>query len=374
MRGYAARVTRGRLAAVAVLVGALAAAGVVVPTSTGEPHQLRLRLQPIASGLVEPLALAAPRNEPNRLYVAEQAGRIRVIENGRLRRAAFLDIRSLVTSGGEQGFLGFAFHPNYQRNRRLYVQYTDRNGETRVVEYRSNGVRALPGTRRQLFFARDPYANHNAGQLAFGPEGQLYFSMGDGGSGGDPGNRAQNPRSLFGKLIRIDVDRPGRRTIVALGLRNPWRFSFDRATGDLYLGDVGQSDWEEIDYLPRARLRDTTNFGWDVYEGRASFEQKEPSGGRLVFPIVVLQNPPHGSVIGGYVYRGGALPSLRGRYFYSDFYADQIYSLRVRDGAATGVRTEPFHISGLASFGEDAGGELYAVSLTGGRVYKLVGS
>lgn len=367
--------TRGRLAAAAVLVGALAAAGALfVSTSNGEPQQLRLRLQPIASGLEAPLALATPRNEPNRLYVAEQAGRVRVIVNGNLRAAPFLDIRNLVTSGGEQGLLGLAFHPNYERNRRFYVQYTDNGGDTRVVEYRSNGQRALPGSRKQIFFANDPYGNHNAGQLAFGPDGGLYFSMGDGGAGGDPENRAQNRRSLFGKLIRIDVDRPSRRRIVALGLRNPFRFSFDRATGDLYVGDVGQSAWEEIDYLPRGRLGGLTNFGWDVYEGRATFEQKGLGGGRLVQPIVVLRNPPHASVIGGYVYRGSALPSLRGRYFYSDFYANQIYSLRVRNGRATSVRTESFRAGGVAAFGEDPSGELYVVSLSEGRVYKLVGA
>jgi glucose/arabinose dehydrogenase len=367
-------VTRGRLAAVAVLVGALAAAGIVfVSESNGDAKQLRLRLQPIASGLVEPLALAVPRNEPNRLYVAEQDGRVRVIVNGRVRAAPFLDIRNLVTSGGEQGLLGLAFHPNYARNRRFYVQYTDNDGDTRVIEYRSNGVRALPGTRRQIFFGNDPYGNHNAGQLAFGPDGGLYFSQGDGGAGGDPENRAQNPRSLFGKLIRIDVDRPSRRKIVALGLRNPFRFSFDRATGDLYLGDVGQNAWEEIDYLPRARLGGLTNFGWDVYEGRATFEQKPLGPGRLVQPIVVLPNGPHLSVIGGYVYRGRALPALRGRYFYGDFYERRIYSLRVRGGRATSVRTESFNVDGLAGFGEDPQGELYVVALSEGRVYKLVG-
>jgi glucose/arabinose dehydrogenase len=360
---------------VAVLVGALAAAGAVfVSTSNGESKQLQLRLQVIASGLSEPLALAAPRNEPNRLYVAEQAGRIRVIVNGRLRAAPFLDIRNLVTSGGEQGLLGLAFHPNYERNRRFYVQYTDNGGDTRVVEYRSNGQRALPGTRRQLFFGNDPYGNHNAGQLAFGPDGRLYFSQGDGGSAADPENRAQNRASLFGKLIRIDVNRPTRRQIVAMGLRNPFRFSFDRATGDLYLGDVGQGAWEEIDYLPRARLGGLTNFGWDVYEGRATFEQKGLGGGRLVQPIVVLPNPPHASVIGGYVYRGRALPALRGRYFYTDFYANRIYSLRVRGGRATGVRTESFSANGVAAFGEDPRGELYVVALSEGRVYRLVGA
>jgi glucose/arabinose dehydrogenase len=368
-------VTRGRLAALAVLAGALAAAGLVfVSASNGEQEQLRLRMQLVASGFGALTHAAAPGSEPGRLYVVEQDGRINVLVNGRRRATPFLDIRRLVTSGGEQGLFSIAFHPNYERNRRFYVQYTDRSGDTRVVEYRSNGTRALPGTRRQLFFSRDPYGNHNAGQLAFGPEGRLYFSMGDGGSGGDPENRAQNLSSLFGKLLRIDVNRRGARPqIVAYGLRNPWRFSFDRATGDLYIGDVGQSAWEEIDFTPR-RSPGLENYGWDVYEGRAQFESKEPNpAGRLVSPIVVLPNPPNASVVGGFVYRGRALPSLRGRYFYADVYSSQFWSLRVRGGRATSVRPESFRVSSPSSFGEDAAGELYAVSLEG-RVYKLVGS
>jgi glucose/arabinose dehydrogenase len=368
-------VTRGRLAAVAVSVGALAAAAfALVPDSRGDERQLRLRVRPIASGFGALTHLAAPRNEPGRLYVVEQDGRIRVIVNGKIRAAPFLDIRSLVTSGGEQGLFSIAFHPNYQHNRRFYVQYTDRNGDTRVVEYRSNGTRALAGTRRQVFFSEDPYGNHNGGQLAFGPDGRLYFSMGDGGSGGDPENRAQDLRSLFGKLLRIDVNRRGARPeIVAYGLRNPWRFSFDRATGDLYIGDVGQNAWEEIDFTPR-RSPGLENYGWDVYEGRAPYESKQPtSAGKLVFPIVVLPNPPNQSVIAGFVYRGRALASLRGRFFYGDAYSNHVWSLRVRGRRATSVRREPFDVAGLSSFGEDADGELYAVSLEG-RVYKLVAS
>jgi glucose/arabinose dehydrogenase len=369
-----ARVTRARLAALAALVGTLAAGAVFISESNGEQQQLRLRLQPVASGFSALTHAAAPRNEPGRLYVVEQDGRIHVLVNGRRRATPFLDIRSLVTSGGEQGLFSIAFHPNYQRNRRFYVQYTGKNGETRVIEYRSNGVRALPGTRRQIFFSPDPYGNHNAGQLAFGPDGRLYFSMGDGGSGGDPENRAQNLSSLFGKLLAVNVDRRGARPqIVGYGLRNPWRFSFDRATGDLYIGDVGQNAWEEIDYTPR-RSSGLENYGWDVFEGRAGHESKEPnSAGRLVFPIVVLPNPPNQSVIGGFVYRGRALASLRGRFFYGDAYSSQIWSLRVRGGRATSVRQEPFEVSGLSSFGEDAAGELYAVSLEG-RVFKLVGA
>jgi glucose/arabinose dehydrogenase len=367
-------VTRGRLAALAASVGALAAAGFVfVSDSNGEQKQPGLRLQLVVSGLDDLTHVAAPRSERGRLYLVEQVGRIRLVVNGRLRDTPFLDIRSLVTSGGEQGLFSIAFHPNYQRNRRFYVQYTDRSGHTRVAEYRSNGTRALPRTRRRVFFSRDPYGNHNGGQLAFGPDGRLYFSMGDGGSGGDPENRSQNLGSLFGKLLRIDVNRRGARPQIAgYGLRNPWRFSFDRATGDLYIGDVGQSAWEEIDFTPR-RSPGLENYGWDVYEGRERFESKSPSeAGRLVFPIVVLPNPPNGSVVGGFVYRGRALPSLRGRYFYADVYSSQIWSLRVRNGRATSVRREALDVSSPSSFGEDAAGELYVATLEG-RVYKLVG-
>ena len=179
---------------------------------------------------------------------------IRVVDRGKLRSTPFLDIHSQVTNSGEQGLLSVAFNPQYKQNRRFYVQYTDRNGSTQVVEYRSNGTRAIPGSARQLFFSRDPYANHNGGQLVFGRNGRLYFTMGDGGSGGDPENRAQNMRSRFGKLLSLNVATKGVR-IEALGLRNAWRFSFDRANGDLYIGDVGQGAIEEIDYTPRIESR-----------------------------------------------------------------------------------------------------------------------
>jgi glucose/arabinose dehydrogenase len=329
-----------------------------------------ISLERVASGLASPLHLAAPRSERGRLYVVEQAGRIVVVEGGRVRRAPFLDIRRLVQSGGEQGLLSVAFHPRYASNRRFFVNYTDRNGDTRVVEYRSNGRRALLGTRRQWLFVDQPYANHNGGQVAFGPEGRLYVGMGDGGSGGDPENRAQNPDSLLGKLLTIDVDARGAKPqIVAVGLRNPWRFSFDRATGDLYIGDVGQSSREEIDYVAR-RSPGLENYGWDIYEGSSVYERKEPSRGRLVFPIAEYGRGQGYSVSGGFVYRGRVVPALRGRYLYGDFGSGTIWSLEVVRGKATTLRREPIRVEALASFGEDAAGELYAVSL-GGTVYRI---
>jgi len=344
-------------------------------TATGDARSpRRLRARVIVRGLAAPLYVSAAPGEPGRLYVVEQTGRIRVVEDGRIRREPFLDLRSQVESGGEQGLFSIAFHPDYGQNRRFYVQYTDLNENTRIVEFRSNGTRALPGTRRQIFFLEDPYSNHNGGQLVFGPDRRLYAGMGDGGGGGDPQNRSQDLGQLFGKLLRFDVDSPGsplQPEIVALGLRNPWRFSFDRANGDLYIGDVGQLHSEEIDYTPSGSPG-LENYGWDVYEGRRQFERKDPGQGRLVFPIATYGRELGYSVTGGYVYRGSAVPSFRGRYIYGDFGTGRIWSLKVVRGRARGLRLEPFRIQSLASFGEDAAGELYAVSLYG-TVYRLTG-
>jgi glucose/arabinose dehydrogenase len=296
--------------------------------------------------------------------VVEKDGRIRVLTNGRVT-GTLLDLRGHVSTGSEQGLLSVAFHPRFARNGRYYVNYTDRNGDTRVVEYR--GRRRL----RQILSVDQPYSNHNGGQNAFGPNGRLYVGMGDGGSGGDPENRAQDLGERLGKLLAINVDRRAPRPeIVGYGLRNPWRFSFDRQTGDLYIGDVGQNAWEEVDFTPR-RSPGLENYGWDVYEGRARYEDKSPSGaGRLVFPIAVYPLGGHCAVAGGFVYRGAAVPGARGRYFYGDNCSGAVWSLRVVGGRARSVRREPFTIDGLSSFGEDSRGELYAVTL-GGRVYRL---
>ena len=326
------------------------------------------RSRAVVSGLSQPVFVGAPSSEPRRLYVVEQEGRIVVVDRGRRRSEPFLDIVALVQSGGEQGLLGLAFHPQYAKNRRFYVQYTDRGGSTRLVEFRSNGRRAIPGSGRLLFSSEDPYGNHNGGMLAFAPNGRLFFTMGDGGAGGDPENRSQNPRSLFGKLLSINVATKGLK-IEAFGLRNAWRFSFDRANGDLYLGDVGQNAIEEISYTPAASSR-LENYGWDVYEGRSTFEDKPLGPGKLVQPIAqYAQDGEHCSVTGGYVYRGSRA-ALRGRYIYGDYCSGFVWSLKVVRGTATGLRREPFKVDRVSSFGEDAAGELYAVS-HGGTIYRL---
>jgi glucose/arabinose dehydrogenase len=346
----------------------LAAVALATPAST---QQAQLSLQPVASGLGALTGIASTPAEPTRLYAVEQVGRIRYLVNGRVA-GVFLDIRDRITSGGEQGLLSVAFHPNYARNHRFYVDYTDRSGNTRVVEFRSRSGRGVKSTARQLLFVRQPYANHNGGQLQFDRSGLLYVGMGDGGSAGDPGNRAQTPSQRLGKLLRINPLRRGARwQMVALGLRNPWRFSFDRATGDLYIGDVGQGAWEEIDYRPRSAVGRLANYGWKAFEGRARYTNTQLGPGQLVAPVYVYShNDNNCSVTGGYVYRGRAVAAAAGRYFFGDYCSGIVWSLRIDRGAASDVRREPFTVASLQTLGEDAAGELYFAT-GNGRIYKL---
>jgi glucose/arabinose dehydrogenase len=348
----------------------LAAVALASPSSQA-PQQLSV--QPFASGLSALTAIASTPAEPRRLYAVEQVGRIRYYVDGRLR-GTFLDIRRRVASGGEQGLLGLAFHPSYARNHRFYVNFTDLNGNTRVVEFRSRNGRGIASSGRQILFVRQPYSNHNGGHVLFDRNGLLYVGMGDGGSGGDPGNRAQRMNTKLGKLLRINpLRRGGRWQIVALGLRNPWRFTFDRANRDLYLADVGQGEWEEIDYRTRAQIGTLTNYGWRVFEGNARFSTTPLGPGRLVAPVHVYNHDDGScSVTGGYVYRGNAVPAATGRYFFVDYCSGNVWSLRVVGGRAIDVRREPFSVDSLTSFGEDVAGELYFAT-GNGRIYKLTG-
>jgi glucose/arabinose dehydrogenase len=353
---------RSLVAVACVAVLGTACAAVAAPQQS---ERAQFKPRAIARGFEEPVFVAAAKGENGRLYVVEQGGTIQVLDNGKRSSTPLLDISRLVTAGGEQGLLGLAFHPSYPKVKKLYVQYTARNGSTRLVEYRTNGNRA--SSPRTLFTSADPYGNHNGGMLAFGPNGRLYFTMGDGGAGGDPQNRAQNPRSLFGKLLSLNVATKGVR-IEAIGLRNAWRFSFDRANGDLYIGDVGQGETEEVDYTP-AKSPGRENYGWDVYEGNGKFEDKALGPGKLVMPVVTYSHREGCSITGGYIYRGSNA-SLRGRYIYGDYCSGTIWSFKLVGGKATDRQREPFEISSVSSFGQDNAGELYGVS-HGGTIYRL---
>jgi glucose/arabinose dehydrogenase len=354
-----------------VRLGVLVLLGVLVATLAGSASGAEnvLRRVVFARGFDAPVLLTYTPGEPRTVYVVEQPGRVIRLRGG--QRTVFLDIRDDVTYGGEQGLLGLAFDPGYAKNRRLYVAYTSDSGRNMVVRYRSNGARAVASSRTVLLAVDDPYGNHNGGHLAFGPDGRLYTSIGDGGSGGDPENRAQNMQSQFGKLLSLNPARPGAGwSIAALGLRNPWRFTFDRATGDLYIGDVGQNAVEEVSFTPRSSPG-LENYGWDLFEGSRRFEEKAAGPGELVFPVFEYGRDRGCTVVGGYVYRGRARPSERGRYVAGDYCSGTVWSFRVVAGEARGMRVEPFRIPGsLSSFGEDAAGELYATTLDG-VVYRL---
>jgi glucose/arabinose dehydrogenase len=312
----------------------------------------------VANGFDSPVYVTSAPGDPSTLYVVEQPGTIKVVRDGRVS-GTFLDIRDRVKSGGEQGLLSVAFSPRYATNHRFYVDYTDTKGDTRVVEFTGDRSHA-----RQLLFVDQPYDNHNGGQLQFDAKGFLYVGMGDGGSGGDPENRAQNLKSRLGKLLRINPAR-ARATwqIVGYGLRNPWRFSFDKRNGNLWIGDVGQNAWEEIDFRPAAKVGTLANYGWPKFEGRATYDPSRPftTTGPLVRPVQTYSHRQGCSVTGGYV--------VGGRYYYGDFCSGTIWSFRAGSGRLS-APVQLGHISNLSSFGLDGNGTLYAVSLDGG-LYKL---
>ena len=356
----------------AFLAGAVALALLSAAQATG--RGTTVHLVPVVSGLRAPVYVTAPRSEASRLYVVEQAGKIRVVTGGRLQRRPFLDIRSRVRSGGNLGLFSIAFHPHYASNHRFYVDYSGRNGNVYVVELRARRGVGLPSSARVILrfhTSADP-ASHDGGQLAFGPDGRLYVGTGDGFERA----AAQDPASLLGKVLRIDVDDPAAAPeVYAYGLRNPWRFSFDPATGALYIGDVGGGRWEEIDRRPRGNAS-PSNFGWSAYEGREHVRDTPLEPDAPAPPIALYPHRKGGctAVVGGYVYRGHSLPGARGRYFYGDLCSGRVWSVRIVRGKATASRREPIVVPQLlASFGEDAAGELYAVSLAGGTVYRIVG-
>ena len=356
------------------------------PVGTGD---VELRLEEVASGLAAPLFLTAPRGDA-RLFVVEQPGRIRVVEDGQLLPTPFLDLTDRVSSGGERGLLGLAFHPSYSTNGFLYVDYTDRAGDTRVERYRvsaSDRNRADPASARLVLAVAQPFPNHNGGQVAFGPDGKLYVAMGDGGSGGDPQGNGQNRGSLLGKLLRLDVDAGdpyavprdnpfvgvagARGEVWAYGLRNPWRFAFDREGGTLYVADVGQNEWEEVNAVGATAAG--VNYGWVTMEGAHCFRPASGcSQAGLTLPVLEYPHAEGCSVTGGYVYRGSRIPAIQGHYFYSDFCRGWVRSFRFSGGQVADRKEWSLgSVGNVLSFGEDASGELYVLS-SNGRVYRIV--
>ena len=346
-----------------------------------------IQLPAIAGGLANPLYVTGAGDGSGRLFIVEQAGRIRILIDGALLLTPFLDIRSKVRAGGELGLLGLTFHPDYSTNGRFFVNYT-RDGpaglETVIAEYSVFGGdpnQAAPETERILLTFPQPFANHNGGMLSFGPDGMLYIATGDGGSGGDPQGNGQNLNTLLGKILRINVDSgvpygipadnpfvslPGRDEIFAYGLRNPWRISFDRQTGRLFAGDVGQSSYEEIDLIEKGG-----NYGWNTMEGAHCFSPPTSCNtAGLMFPIDEYGRKLGSSVTGGYVYRGRAVPSLAGKYLFADFGSGILWALTELSNGQW--RREELLRTGLniSSFGEDDAGELYLVEY-GGTVRKI---
>jgi len=395
--------------------GAVLAATVVAGPQLEAQSGLQARVY--VTGLSSPVAFVQDPTNPAIQFVVEQGGRIRVVQSGTLQPSDFLDLRGSISSGGERGLLGMAMSPDYATSGRFFVDFTNPSGDTVVARFvRASTTAANPASRFDLRwpsglrYIAQPYSNHNAGNLAFGPDGYLYIGLGDGGSANDPENRAQNPTQLLGKMLRIDVSVPDAdpngytvppsnpfvsggpagvlREIWSFGLRNPWRYSFDPpslgGTGALVIGDVGQGAWEEVDYEPAGRSG--RNYGWRYREGaHDNVTSIPPAYGPLVDPIHEYSHSVGQSITGGFVYRGSALPSMRGRYFFADYVQGRVWSIGLTINPSTGEATASARtdhtaelggapvLGNVSSFGVDSRGELYVVNHTGGTVVQITG-
>jgi glucose/arabinose dehydrogenase len=348
------------------------------PPPSGE---FSLTTETVATGLTRPLYLTAPTGD-DRLFIVEQTGRIRIVKNGDVSAAPFLDLSSKVSGSGEQGLLSMAFHPDYGANGLFYVNFTGNDGNTRVERY---AVSADPdvadgGSAKLILTVPQPASNHNGGHILFGPDGMLYVALGDGGGAGDPFNNGQNSGTLLGSLLRLDVDggdpyaipsdNPFGNEIWAIGLRNPWRIAFDPGEGRLYIADVGQASFEEVNVVDNDES--DLNYGWRIMEGSSCFGGGGCDDAGLVLPEVEYDHGEGCSVTGGFVYRGSALPEIVGHYFYSDFCRGFLRSFRFDGEDATElVDWDVGGLGSVLSFGQDAAGELYILS-GDGRVVKLV--
>jgi len=337
----------------------------------------------IVDGLNQPLALTHANDNSNRIFIVEQPGVIRILLGGLLLPAPFLDIQDRVgSSGSEQGLLGLAFHPDYVQNGYFFVNYTNLEGDTIIARYQRSSAdenTSDPSSEEILLQISQPFANHNGGQVAFGPDGYLYIGTGDGGSGGDPMGNGQSLNTLLGKILRINVDQgnpyaipagnpfisgSGLPEIWAYGLRNPWRFSFDDQTGDLYIADVGQNQWEEVNFSP-AGVESGRNYGWNYFEGNHVFSSQPPDTIDAIPPAAEYSHDMGCSVTGGLVYRGKRLPEFNGVYFYGDFCSGNVWGL-LPDGVDRWVNGLLFpNVTRISSFGADKSGEIYLVDYTG---------
>jgi cysteine-rich repeat protein len=368
-----------------------------VPTVSGTALDSVL----VQGGLTRPLFVTAPPLDTNRIFIVEQDGFVRIVKNGSLLATPFIDVSGANSCCGEQGLLGLAFAPDYETSGVFYLSYTNNSGDSELRRYTVSGNPDVANPTGTLVLTVDqPFANHNGGNIVFGPDGYLYYGLGDGGGGGDPEENAQDLTTLLGKLLRIDVNAPtyttppsnpfvgvaGLDEIWAYGLRNPWRWSFDRGTGDLYIGDVGQGSVEEVDVQP-ASSGGGENYGWDVFEGRACLEPTPPATScpspptGFTLPVLEYSHSQGCSVTGGYVYRGCRMPDLRGTYFYSDYCSGFIRTFKgVSGGVAQNQQDRTVDVGtggGVSSFGEDARGEMYIVDYGNGtpgqgEVYRIV--
>ncbi|HJR46026.1 MAG TPA: PQQ-dependent sugar dehydrogenase [Actinomycetota bacterium] len=356
------------------------------PPSSFRPAELTLELEPYAAGFEAPLLVTHAGDGGDLVFVVEQVGRIEIVDDGEVA-GTFLDVTDLTEPGGEQGLLGLAFHPDYERNRRFFINYTDTAGDTIVAAYRASrdGTRADEASARTILKVDQPYSNHNGGHLAFGPDGYLYIGMGDGGSAGDPQGNGQSLDTHLGKMLRIDVDAGGGYGIPndnpfvdggglpeiwAYGLRNPWRFSFDEPAGTLWIGDVGQDELEEINRVSAGEPR--LNYGWDLMEGSRCYSSGDCDPSGLVLPFTEYEHDHGCSITGGFVYRGAKFDNMRGGYFFSDYCSGNIWGV---DATARGPVEPNLLLASerpISSFGVDEDGELYVTDISSGEVLRVV--
>jgi glucose/arabinose dehydrogenase len=370
-----------------LLLGVCATMLMTYANANTPPVPEGLTLQPFLSDLELPVFITSVPGEDDKQFVVEKVGRVRLVRNGELQEQPVLDIQDLVSTGNEQGLLGLAVHPDYQNNGYIYVNYTDNEGQsqdTQIVRYTVTDDVADRDSAKLILSVDQPHSNHNAGMLTFGSDGYLYIVMGDGGSGGDPYGHGQNMESLLGKMLRIDVnsgdpysipdDNPFvgqdgvRPEIWTFGWRNPWRFSFDRDTGDMWLGDVGQDKYEEISF--QAAGQGGGNYGWRCREALHEYDMSQNCDGKeFIDPVIEYDHSNGASVTGGYVYRGSAIPELQGRYIYGDFTSGKIWFASQTDNSVVTTEWQDTDLN-ISSFGEDANGEIFVIDYSG-TIYRL---